>query len=88
MFYIAAPHIVNLARLLRTVEDAGPYGYGGIIAFCVSFLDTQAVSQETIKHFKPHNTSAAVKTTGETGGLHSPYKGQLQAEPLKGAQKV
>jgi hypothetical protein len=29
-----------------------------------------------------------VKTTGETGGLHSPYKGQLQAEPLKGAQKV
>ena len=31
---------------------------------------------------------AQVKTTGETGGLHSPYKGQLQAEPLKGAQKV
>ena len=32
--------------------------------------------------------SFKVKTTGETGGLHSPYKGQLQAEPLKGAQKV
>ena len=29
-----------------------------------------------------------VKTTGETGGLHSPYKGLIQASSLKGTTEV
>ena len=62
-FRIAAPHIVILVRLFRTVEDAGPYRYGGRVPFCVSFLDTQSVNQETIKQFKPHNPSAAKQKT-------------------------
>ena len=58
-FRIASPHIVILARLSWTVEDAGPYGYGGSVPLCVSFLDTRSVRQETVKRFKPHNPLAA-----------------------------
>ena len=43
--YSGTPCVI-LVRLFRTVEDAGPYGYGGKVSFCVSFLDTQSVSNK------------------------------------------
>ena len=62
----------------------------GDLHVCRSQIVEKAVRPQGIKDKETNikNSHAGVKTTGETGGLHSPYKGQLQAEPLKGAQKV
>jgi len=50
-------------------------------ADCIFFCTQKPVFEKARK-------TEIVKTTGRTGGLHSPYKGLIQASSLKGTTEV
>ena len=56
------------------------YGFRDILfALLLPTREAHTTAEGNITHEVHRSRRRRVKTTGSTGGLHSPYKGQIQA---------